>query len=124
MTIYYAKSTGGFYDDSIHGGAIPEDAVEITADEHAALLEAQAGGKVIQADSNGNPVAVDPPPPTSEQTNAAIKAQLAELDGKSVRALHEAVLALAASGAALPADTTKRLQDLETQKQALRAKLV
>ncbi len=56
--------------------------------------------------------------------NETIKAQLAELDGKSVRALHEAVLALAASGAALPADTTKRLQDLETQKQALRAKLV
>ena len=61
---------------------------------------------------------------TDATNNAQIKAQLSELDSKSVRALHEAVLSLAASGVSLPADTTKRLQDLETQKQALRAKLV
>ena len=68
------------------------------------------------------------PPKTQAQlaaeNNDPIKAQLAELDGKSVRALHEAVLALAASGTALPADTVKRLTDLEGQKEALRAKLV
>jgi hypothetical protein len=101
---------------------IPSDAVEITADEHAALLAAQASGKEIKGDKDGKPVAVDPPPPTPSQMNAAIKAQLAELDGKSVRALHEAVLALAASGTALPADTVKRLQDIQDQKAALRAK--
>ena len=52
-----------------------------------------------------------------------IKAQLAELDGKSIRALHEAVLALAASGTALPASTVDRLQELEKQKETLRAQL-
>ena len=56
--------------------------------------------------------------------NADIKAALAELDGKSIRTLHEAVLLLAASGTALPAETTKRLQDLETQKQELRSRLI
>jgi hypothetical protein len=56
--------------------------------------------------------------------NDQIKAQLADLDSKSIRTLHEAVLALAASGTALPVDTTKRLQDLETQKQVLRAQII
>lgn len=65
--MFYSKSTGGFYDASIHGNNIPADAVEITEAEHAALLDAQAQGKRIQADVNGNPVAVDPPAPTAEQ---------------------------------------------------------
>lgn len=58
--IYYAKSTNGFYDDSIHGASMPADAVEITVDTHAALLTAQSEGKAIIADANGNPIAVDP----------------------------------------------------------------
>lgn len=65
--MHYSKSTGGFYDEAIHGGNIPADAVEITTEEHAALLNAQSQGKRIQSDANGKPVAVDPPPPTQEQ---------------------------------------------------------
>lgn len=55
--------------------------------------------------------------------NAEIKAQLAELDSRSIRTLHEAILALAAAGAALPPDTLQRLQAIEDEKAALRAKL-
>jgi hypothetical protein len=55
----YAKSTGGFYEEAIHGDAIPEDAVEVSAAEHAALFAAQAEGKVITADASGRPVATD-----------------------------------------------------------------
>jgi hypothetical protein len=58
--IYYAKSTGGFYSADIHGDNIPADAVEITDEQHAALLEAQSSGKAITADTNGSPIAVDP----------------------------------------------------------------
>lgn len=65
--MFYSKSTGGFYDVAIHGDNIPADAVEITTEEHAALLEGQVQGKLIQADANGRPVLVDPPPPTPEQ---------------------------------------------------------
>ena len=67
MSIYYAKSTHGFYDTALHGDNIPADAVEITADEHAALLEGQSQGKIIAADKNGKPILKDPPPPTTEQ---------------------------------------------------------
>ena len=61
--LYYAATTGGFYDKSVHVN-IPPDAVEITRDEHAALLDAQSIGKRIVADANGYPVAIDPPPPS------------------------------------------------------------
>jgi hypothetical protein len=65
-TLYYAKSTGGFYASDINGNTIPKDAVEITADEHAALLAGQSAGKLITADKNGHPILIDPPPPSIE----------------------------------------------------------
>jgi hypothetical protein len=65
--MFYSKVTGGFYDTAIHGDNIPADAVEISNEEHSALLEAQSHGKIIHGDTLGNPVAVDPPPPTPEQ---------------------------------------------------------
>lgn len=40
---------------------IPDDAIEISADRHAALLAAQSDGKQIVA-RGGNPVLVDPQP--------------------------------------------------------------
>ena len=69
--MYYAKSTGGFYDTAIHGNSIPADTVEITVEEHQALLEGQSQGKLIQADANGRPVLVDPPPLTLDEAKAA-----------------------------------------------------
>lgn len=55
---------------------IPSDAVEITEAEHAALLDAQAQGQLIQADASGRPVAVDHPPPTTEQIITGITAEI------------------------------------------------
>ena len=65
--MFYSATTGGFYTAEIHGDNIPADAVEITTDEHQALLEGQSNGKVIAADKNGKPILKDPPPPTTEQ---------------------------------------------------------
>ena len=59
--MFYAKSTGGFYDEAIHGENIPKDAVEITNEEHTSLLNAQSSGKIITAGNDGKPVAVDQP---------------------------------------------------------------
>lgn len=78
--MFYSKSTGGFYDAAIHGEAIPADAVEITAEQHAALLAAQSTGQQITVDEDGFPIAIDPRPPTYEQIvvglTAAIQAHL------------------------------------------------
>ncbi len=54
---------------------IPADAVEITAAEHAALLDARSQGKHIQADATGRPVAVDPPPPSDAELAAVARAK-------------------------------------------------
>ena len=69
----YSKSTNGFYSREIHGDAIPSDAVEITADEHSALLEGQSQGKLIQADAKGKPVLAEPPAPTDDDLASAAR---------------------------------------------------
>lgn len=71
----YSKSAGGFYDPAIHVN-IPADAIEITAAYHAELLTEQSAGRRIQADANGYPVAVDPPPPTLAEAQAAALAAI------------------------------------------------
>ncbi|MCO5413700.1 hypothetical protein [Ralstonia mojiangensis] len=60
--IFYAKSTGGFYDPAIHGTNIPADAIDESkwSTTHAQLMDAQAAGKRITANADGNPIAVDP----------------------------------------------------------------
>ncbi|MFN4328292.1 MAG: hypothetical protein ACK4FF_05395 [Limnobacter sp.] len=73
----YSPGTKGFYSEEIHGDNIPADAVEITTEEHSALLAAQSEGKVIKWDSKKKkPVAVDPPPPTREQVVQTYKAHI------------------------------------------------
>lgn len=71
---YYSASTRGFYTRDIHGDNIPEDAIEITTEQHAALLEGQSQGKIISADENGYPILIDPPPLTAEQIQEAVTA--------------------------------------------------
>ena len=98
--MYYSKSIRGFYDTAIHGDNMPADVVEITAEEHAALLEGQSQGKIISADKNGKPFLKDPPPPTAEelqaQKNAEARAYLASTDWYVVRK--------AETGTEIPAD--------------------
>jgi hypothetical protein len=66
MAYFYSKTTSGFYHSSVHA-EMPEDAVAITDEQHATLMEAQASGKIIVADGKGKPKAVNPPEPTAEQ---------------------------------------------------------
>ena len=73
MTIFFSKSTLGFYDSTLNT-IIPGDAVEITEADHAALLAAQGAGQVIEVDNNGNPVTV---PPTSVVHTPAVLAAAA-----------------------------------------------
>jgi len=60
MTIYYSASAGGFFDTDLADYTLPADKVELTADEHTALLTALASGKVLQVGSDGKPAAVTP----------------------------------------------------------------
>lgn len=71
--MFYSKSTIGFYDAVIHGENIPADAVEITADEHRALLAGQAAGKCIVVDAEGRPALGNLPEPATEDLAAAAR---------------------------------------------------
>jgi len=75
MTIKFSASAKGFFDTRVNV-VIPPDAVDITDDAYAALLAAQAAGDQIQADANGNPVAVAPAAPTLAQVQAACCTQI------------------------------------------------
>lgn len=55
----YSASTGGFYVPGIHS-IIPDDAVDVSQNEHAALMAAQSAGEKIQPDSKGRPTAISP----------------------------------------------------------------
>lgn len=76
--MFYSKSTHGFYDPAIHGGAMPEDVIEIPPVQHLALLSGQAAGKLIATNSEGQPILIDPPP--------ALPATREEVEAQRLRA--------------------------------------
>lgn len=51
---------------------LPDDAVPISREEHAQLLEAQAEGKRIAAGPDGQPTAEDRPAPTADELKAIL----------------------------------------------------
>jgi hypothetical protein len=97
MTIYYSKTTKGFYDSEIHGKNIPEDKVEISKEAHAKLLEGQSFGKVIEGDKKGVPVLRDPPELSGTETatvhNARILAEIRHIEQNfQPRAMRDLIL--------------------------------
>mgnify|MGYP000250312012 CR=1 FL=1 len=68
MTLYYSQSSGGFYDSTTHS-RLPEDAVEISAEQHATLLAGQSTGQVIMPGKDGKPVLTFPAPSHLHQWN-------------------------------------------------------
>lgn len=74
--MFYSASTGGFYNRAVHGDNIPADAVEISFEEHGALLAGQSAGKRIEADADGKPILVTPAGPTLEESIAALVKQI------------------------------------------------
>lgn len=78
MTIFFSKTTNGFYDSDINT-VIPEDAVEVSSSDYQQLLADQQNGQVIVANEQGYPVAVNQQGPTPQQVQAANKSQASNL---------------------------------------------
>lgn len=68
----YSQSTNGFYTNEINGENVPQDAVSITNEQYRAMLDGQYNGKIISADSQGNPSLMDSPSPTVDQITEAV----------------------------------------------------
>ncbi len=75
MNIFYSPSQRGFYSVEINGDNIPADVVEITVDEHAALIAGQAAGQRIVSGAGGKPMLADPPEPTDAELADSARAQ-------------------------------------------------
>ena len=102
--MFYSKTTGGFYDTAIHGENIPADAVEITAEQHTALIEGQSQGKRIVSDEAGHPVLADQPTPNPQiRINADALAYLASTDWYVIRKQE--------TGAEIPVDILAKRQE-------------
>ncbi|WP_214511578.1 phage tail assembly chaperone [Pseudomonas brassicacearum] len=59
MLIYYAQSTGGFYNSIDHSGSLPEDAIKITDEEYRILFATPFLNKRIESDTKGRPVLLE-----------------------------------------------------------------
>jgi len=88
--MFFGKLKG----DGHYGFGVFEDRFEsykeIDDDEHMAMIdEANSKGKLIDADEEGNPILVDPPPPTeeeiSEQKLYELESYLKETDWYAIR---------------------------------------
>ena len=93
MKILYSASTGAFYDPVIHGSNIPADAVEISKEQHAELLQIEyAGGKAISAGADGSPELKERPAPSK---NDLLVMQIVELEATvTLRRLREAAIGI------------------------------
>lgn len=88
--MFYSKSKRGFYDAETHGDNVPADAVEISAEQYAALLDGQSAGKIIMAGADGVPFLADPAPLSG---NALIFQQIAAMEATiTPRRMREAAL--------------------------------
>lgn len=64
--IYYSATNNGFYHDAFRelyeasSNGWPDDAVAVPASEYENLLRGQSIGRIITADSEGQPILVDP----------------------------------------------------------------
>ena len=71
MTIYYAPSNNGFYDNKLHGpNQIPTDAIEISVEQHSMLLYGLNSGGTINLDNNGQLIVI----PRSAEDTAVLQA--------------------------------------------------
>jgi hypothetical protein len=65
----YSATTGGFYVLGLHA-TVPDDAVPVTEEEHAALLRQQSAGQQIRGGQRGHPEAAEPEPLSAEERAA------------------------------------------------------
>lgn len=66
MAIFWSGTAAAFFDSRIHEW-IPPDAVAVTDERHAELLEGNGAGRQIVTGQDGAPELSDPPAPTEAQ---------------------------------------------------------
>lgn len=83
-TYYFSKTENGFFTSAV---LAPSDAVEISAEQWAELMDGQSEGKYISSNAGGFPVLTDPPPPTTEALIAEAERQKSALMAQANNAI-------------------------------------
>lgn len=93
MGYLYSQGSACFFHTDLHGVDIPADAVEITDEDHAALIAGQSQGQIIVADAGGFPMLADPPPPEPIQPTVVTmrQARLALLGAGLLTQVNDAI---------------------------------
>lgn len=112
--MFYSKKTGGFYDSDIHRGRVPDDAVELTAEQYSQLLISQSQGFSITADAKGWPIA------TAQPVASVVELKAAAID--KVRAERKLIMGMldGMQASALSKTDAPRAGVIEAAKQGLR----
>ncbi|HHL5576671.1 tail fiber assembly protein [Escherichia fergusonii] len=66
MKIWFSAELDSFFQSDWFAEQ-PNGTIEITTDRFEELMQLQSSGLRISHDENGNPIAVEPPPPTKEE---------------------------------------------------------
>lgn len=97
-----------------------DEYVEVTDEEHNSLVEqAQAQGKWIGGNENGNPILIDPPQPSEEEL---IEARIKELEF-FLSSTDWYVIRFADTGEAIPSEIKQQRQDARDEISRLRNNL-
>ncbi|EOW6510879.1 tail fiber assembly protein [Cronobacter malonaticus] len=72
MNYLYSPEQNAFFaaeleDDYRAAGTWPEDTIPVSDEIYDALIQGQMDGKIITHDDNGQPVLIDPPPPSHDE---------------------------------------------------------
>lgn len=77
----YSPSTGGFYHPALHYPELPEDLIDITDEEHQALVDGAHEGRPILIGDDGRPYLGDKPEPSLEEQVARAKCRIDHFAG-------------------------------------------
>ncbi len=72
--MFYSPQRRGFFCEEVHGTAMPADALPVSAEDYAALIEGQSQGAQIVPGPGGAPTLLWPTPPTEAELLAAWRA--------------------------------------------------
>lgn len=113
--LFFSATTGAFYDTASWPHDLPVDAVEVSPEEHAEQLAAEASGSRRIADEAGRPIAAVPLPLTTDELAALARRrrdqEIAEVQWLIER--HRGELALQRSTTLMPDDYLLVLQHVQ-----------
>ncbi|MCZ4107584.1 phage tail assembly chaperone [Brevundimonas diminuta] len=66
MSIVFCPTERIFIDENLWPHGLPDDIIPLSADDHARILTELSTGLILSADEAGQPITVEPPPPSDE----------------------------------------------------------